>query len=61
VIWHQGIQPGRAVTLPTGAMPLTPESERQMSPSAFQSSQDTQLLEGLKSLTQRLRPRATTR
>jgi carboxyl-terminal processing protease len=56
VIWHQGIEPGQTVALPDGALPLTPEGERQMSASDLQSSQDAQLLEGLRLLTQRLRP-----
>ncbi len=61
VIWHQGIEPGQVVALPTGVLPLTPEGERQMTDSDLKSSQDAQLLEGLNLLTQRLRPRATVR
>jgi carboxyl-terminal processing protease len=61
VIWHQGIEPDKAVALPSGALPLTPESERQMTGSELQSSQDQQLLDGLNLLTQRLRPSAIVR
>ncbi|MGA9192992.1 MAG: S41 family peptidase [Anaerolineales bacterium] len=58
VIWHQGIEPGQVVALPSGVVPLTPEGERQMTAADLKSSQDAQLLEGLKLLTQRLRPSA---
>ncbi len=61
VIWHQGIEPGKVVAMPTGALSLTPEGERQMTESDLNSSQDAQLLEGLKLLSQRLRPSASAR
>lgn len=61
VIWHQGIEPGQTVALPTGVLPLTPEGERQMSSAELQSSQDAQLLKALQLLSQSLRPSASMR
>ncbi len=43
VIWHQGIKPNVEVKLDPNATPLTPESEKGLTPAQFQSSQDTQL------------------
>jgi carboxyl-terminal processing protease len=50
VIWHHGITPDETVALPPEASLLVPESERQMSASDVQASQDTQLLEAIKLL-----------
>ncbi len=52
LIWHQGIQPDTAVSLPANAEPLTPEQERSMTAAQFQASQDAQMLRALGVLTQ---------
>ncbi len=51
-IWHHGISPDIPVTLPNGAVPLTPYEENSMTPQQLQSSQDTQLLRALQEVTQ---------
>lgn len=52
LIWHQGIQPDVAVTLPENVTPLTPDLERQMTATQLQTSQDIQLLRAVQLLTQ---------
>jgi carboxyl-terminal processing protease len=47
VIWHQGIKPDIAVTLPTDATPILPSRIKSMNASDLQSSKDTQFLKGL--------------
>lgn len=47
IIWHKGLQPNVAVTLPSGATPLFPAEEQGMTAAQLQSSQDTQLLRAL--------------
>jgi len=42
--WHKGLAPQVAVTLPDEAEPLTPNAERDMTPSQLQSNNDRQLL-----------------
>jgi carboxyl-terminal processing protease len=50
VIWRKGIEPGVQVSLPSGAAPLVPDAERDMSAQALQDSQDAQLLQALEVL-----------
>lgn len=50
VIWHEGIVPDTAVSLPIGTALLRPESERQLTVADLQSSEDAQLLQALHSL-----------
>lgn len=52
VIWHKGITPDDTVSLPTGATQLTPDAEKSMTTDQVQASNDQQLLQGLKLLTQ---------
>jgi carboxyl-terminal processing protease len=52
VIWHKGIVPDQTITLPTGTIGLTPESERTLTADQLKASTDTQLLGGLKLLYQ---------
>lgn len=47
VIWHHGIQPDQAVTLPSSANPVLPEQEQDMTASQLQSSGDVQLLKAV--------------
>lgn len=47
VIWHKGISPDLAVSLPAGALPLFPEEEAVMSPAQLKNSSDKQLLAAL--------------
>jgi len=49
-IWHHGITPDIPVPLPPGATPLTPREETDMTPAAFQSSQDAQLMRAVQQL-----------
>lgn len=56
VIWHKGISPDVAVSLPVGASPLDPEIEQDLTPAQLRSSGDTQLLQALDSLTQTGQP-----
>jgi len=49
-IWHHGIQPDAAVTLPTGASPVTPSSLGDMSVSSLGASGDAQLLKAIELL-----------
>lgn len=51
VIWHQGIQPDVAVTLPDNVQPLFPEEERSMTADQLRLSPDVQLLKALDLLT----------
>jgi carboxyl-terminal processing protease len=50
VIWHQGIKPDVAVTLPADASPLIPSLMRNMSAAQIQSGTDTQFLKALQIL-----------
>lgn len=50
-IWHKGITPDEAVSLPPDASPLIPEGERDLTPTQFQTIPDLQLLEALNLLT----------
>lgn len=47
VIWHKGIEPDVAVSLPPGASPLYPDKEKGINAEQLQTSQDTQLLRAL--------------
>jgi len=49
-IWHNGITPDVEVALPSGAVPLTPEQETNMTADQLQKSQDAQLLRALQEL-----------
>jgi carboxyl-terminal processing protease len=51
VIWHQGIAPDVAVSLPAGVESLFPEAEREMTTAQLQASGDEQLLRALNLLT----------
>jgi carboxyl-terminal processing protease len=46
-IWHHGIAPDVSVAMPTGAAPLVPEDEAQMTSAQLEASQDAQLLRAL--------------
>jgi carboxyl-terminal processing protease len=59
VIWHKGIAPDDTVSLPTGATQLTPEAEKGMTPDQVQASNDQQLLQAIKLLTQAARNQGT--
>ncbi len=50
VIWHQGISPDQTVTLSANAQPAFPEMMSQMTAEQFNASQDTQLLQAIKTL-----------
>ncbi len=50
VIWHSGIAPDVVATLPSDAIPLTPEAEKTMTPPQVNASGDTQLLKALELL-----------
>ena len=50
-IWHKGIPPDIAVTLPREATPLTPEAERNMTAEQLRASGDVQLLKGMQVVT----------
>ena len=50
VIWRKGIEPGVQASLPSGAAPLVPGAERDMSAQELQDSQDVQLLQALEIL-----------
>lgn len=43
VIWHQGIKPDEKVSLPAGALPLTPSTLGTLDAAGFKASGDTQL------------------
>lgn len=58
-IWHNGITPDIAVTLPSGASPLTPEQETSLTTDQLQKSQDTQLLRAIQELNGSSSPAAT--
>jgi carboxyl-terminal processing protease len=49
-IWHQGISPDQALTLPANAQPVFPEMMAQMTGAQLDASQDTQLLQAIKVL-----------
>ena len=49
-IWHQGLPPDVAVTLPANADPLFPLAEQQMTSAQLSSSGDAQLLKALELL-----------
>jgi carboxyl-terminal processing protease len=52
-IWHKGITPNVAVTLPEGATLLLPVEERGMTPEQLRESKDSQLLEALALVTRK--------
>jgi carboxyl-terminal processing protease len=54
VIWHKGIAPDQTVGLQQGQEPLTPEEEQGLSAAQLQTSGDTQLLQALLLLEQKL-------
>jgi carboxyl-terminal processing protease len=47
VIWHHGLTPDIVVKMDPGVDPLTPESERQMTPGQWKKIDDVQLLKAL--------------
>ncbi len=47
VIWHEGVVPDTAVSLPLGTPLLRPEIEKQLSAADLQNSEDAQLLHAL--------------
>jgi carboxyl-terminal processing protease len=49
-LWRHGVVPDIAVTLPSDATPLTPETERNLTAAGLQASKDTQLLKAIESL-----------
>ncbi len=49
-IWHNGIKPDIQVSLPSGAIPLTPQQESGMTADQLSKSQDTQLLRAIQEL-----------
>jgi carboxyl-terminal processing protease len=51
VIWHQGLEPDVAVTLPSDAEPLIPRTERDLTAEQLRDSSDAQLLRALDLLT----------
>jgi carboxyl-terminal processing protease len=51
VIWHQGLEPDVAVTLPSDAEPLIPRTERDLTAEQLRGSSDAQLLRALDLLT----------
>ncbi|HVX29229.1 MAG TPA: S41 family peptidase [Nitrolancea sp.] len=59
-IWHNGIKPDIDVELPTGATPLTPDQESNMTADQLQQSQDAQLLRALQELNNPSTPAPTT-
>ena len=50
VIWHQGLTPDIQVKMNPGVDPLTPESERQMTPDQWKTINDLQLSKALEIL-----------
>jgi carboxyl-terminal processing protease len=52
VIWHRGITPDVAVSLPSDVMPLVPEREKSMTAAELKASGDEQLLRALDLLVQ---------
>lgn len=50
-IWHQGISPNIAVSLPQGVSPMFPETEEGMTEAQLRSGGDRQLLKALELLT----------
>jgi carboxyl-terminal processing protease len=51
VIWHQGLEPDVAVTLPPDAEPLIPRTERDLTAEQLRDSSDPQLMRALDVLT----------
>jgi carboxyl-terminal processing protease len=51
VIWHHGILPDVQVGLAQAAIPLTPEAEKEMTPTEWQAAHDEQLQRALDLLT----------
>jgi carboxyl-terminal processing protease len=51
VIWHHGILPDAQVGLAQAAIPLTPEAEKEMTPTEWQAAHDEQLQRALDLLT----------
>jgi carboxyl-terminal processing protease len=52
VIWHKGITPDVAASLPNNVTPFVPEAGKGMTATQLQSSQDTQLLQAIQQLSQ---------
>jgi carboxyl-terminal processing protease len=52
VIWHKGITPDTAVTLPANVIPLTPDAMKSMTAKDIQSSGDQQLQKAVDDLNQ---------
>ena len=50
-IWHEGIAPDVAVTLPDGVVPLTPDDVRDLTPAEVGGTQDAQLAKALEAVT----------
>jgi carboxyl-terminal processing protease len=50
VIWHKGITPDVAASLPNNVTPFVPEAGKGMTATQLQSSQDTQLLQAIQQL-----------
>jgi carboxyl-terminal processing protease len=57
-IWHEGIAPDAPVTLPEGAVPLTPDDVRELTPEQAGSVEDTQLGEALEVVTAEVAPQS---
>jgi carboxyl-terminal processing protease len=58
--WHKGVTPDFPVALPTDANPIFPSSEKTMTPTEFQSSEDRQLLDALKLVSRQVAPQNIT-
>jgi carboxyl-terminal processing protease len=50
LIWHEGLEPDKVVSLPVGATAITPDLLRQMSADQFNTSQDAQLIQAVKAV-----------
>ena len=49
-IWHEGIAPDVAVTMPDGVEPLTPDDVRELTPAEVTSMEDAQLARALETV-----------
>ncbi len=58
-IWHVGISPDAAISLPPDVAPLLPSAEASMTPDQFESAGDTQLLSALSLLEDSARIRSS--
>lgn len=50
VIWHQGIKPDILINMDPTIEPLTPESERQMTPDQWKTTSDIQLIKAIQTI-----------